>query len=192
MYTNGIKEWNYTRENRKKSSTRTQRQFKRWTPNWRRANLTLFGWSLQSFTSSMVSWLRHEWYLIKLLKWTTVKWTIWLVCGASLAKWRSGMSKLIWWYYLSVKWPIPLRAEIQIHQSEQEANGKKCGKRRVNRSRLVLVLSVTGWEKGVSINHEAYYCKPKLLLWSVAMHTEFRWTNQKAKQIHVADTKRGK
>ena len=158
MYTNGIKEWNYTRENRKKSSTRTQRQFKRWIPNWRRANLTLFGWSLQSFTSSMVSWLRREWYLIKLLKWTTVKWTIWRVCGASLAKWRSGMSKLIWWYYLSVRWPIPLHEEIQTRSKWQKVREKQ-----VNRSRLVLVLSLIGWEKGVSVNHEACYCKTKVI-----------------------------
>ena len=106
----------------------------------------------------MVSWLRREWYLIKLLKWTTVKWTIWLVCGASLAKWRSGMSKLIWWYYLSVKWPIPLRAEIQTRGKWQKVREK-----RVNRSRLVLVLSLIGWEKGVSVNHEACYCKTKVI-----------------------------
>ena len=80
------------------------------------------------------------------------------MCGASLAKWRSGMSKLIWWYYLSVKWPIPLRAEIQTRSKWQKAREK-----RVNRSRLVLVLSLIGWEKGVSINHEAYYCKTKVI-----------------------------
>ena len=68
------------------------------------------------------------------------------------------MSKLIWWYYLSVKWPIPLRAEIQTRSKWQKVREK-----RVNRSRLVLVLSLIGWEKGVSVNHEACYCKTKVI-----------------------------
>ena len=40
---------------------------------------------------------------------------------------------------------------------------QKVREKRVNRLRLVLVLSLIGWEKGVSVNHEAYYCKTKVI-----------------------------
>ena len=51
-----------------------------------------------------------------------------------------------------------------MHQSEHEADERsrqKAREKAVEQGGLVLVLSLIGCEKGVSVSPEAYYCKTK-------------------------------
>ena len=96
MFMNGTKESSFMRENPMKSSTHIQKLYRQLTPSWHQANLTRCGLSLPSFTNSMASWKRPGWYLTRRQKWIIAKWMTWLLCGASLVKWKSDTSELFY------------------------------------------------------------------------------------------------